>query len=159
MYNPVSQDAGAQTLEEVTQTPQAAEEPTKISKPVNKWHKERLGVVYKHTSSSYYFQAKSYILHRDFDNALGFSVRRQRLIFKKFVEASMQKWAIVIPKTSTTGFWVLISIPIRQEEKFWQQLWSDWQHNTRPKETYSDFIFYLLNSFRITDKLNSEVNF
>ena len=159
VYNPVSQDAGAQTLEEVTQTPQAARRANEDFKAGEQVTQERLGVVYKHTSSSYYFQAKSYILHRDFDNALGFQsggkVNIQRICGGIYAEVGNSY-------SQNKHHWILgadFQSQLDRRKNFDNNFGVTGNTTLDQKETYSDLSFYLLNSFRITDKLNSEVNF
>lgn len=159
VYNPVSQDAGAQTVEEVTSNPKAARKANKDFKAGEQVTQERLGIVYKHTSSSYYFQAKSYVLYRDFDNTLGFQtggkVKIQRICGGVYAEVGNSY-------TQNKHHWILgadFQSQLDRRKNFDNNFGEAGNKTLDQKETYSDLSFYLLNNFKISDKLNSEVNF
>ncbi len=156
VYNPKSQDAGAQTLEEVSTNPKEARQANTLYKAGENLIQGRLGLIYKFKGKQVYYQAKSYVLSRDFDNALPFlkagKVKINRLCGGVYLEAGNTH-------TQSDHHWVLGADLQFQKDN--RQNYDNLEGKTgelqlNQDEFYDDISLYALNHYKLSSRITGE---
>lgn len=155
-YNPKSQDAGAQTLEEVSTNPTDARQANLLYQAGENLSQGRLGLIYNLKANKLYYQAKSYVLARDFDNALPFlnggKVRISRLCGGVYFE-------IGNTHIKSNYHWVVGTDLQFQKDN--RQNFDNLEGKTGAKksdqnELYRDLSVYALNNYKLSKKVTAE---